>query len=174
MDRVQKWKAGDVAMLVTESGAEHVGMVVTTGLSIGVIAPTYQALSAIHRDRRDAVIYAWGPSAIRPLVVIDPEDREQVERLTRIYYGDKDGGPTPHDDRMQAALREFANPTPPIEEPQGLGAVVIDANDHRWLRGNTDADDEEPWYSDQFGWESWSEINATRVLSEGIPAEAKS
>lgn len=43
----------------------------------------------------------------RPLVVIDPEDCEQVERLALLCIYGLDA------DAMQAALREFANPTPP-------------------------------------------------------------
>jgi hypothetical protein len=58
-----------------------------------------------------------GASEIRPLVVIDPEDREQVERLYRAIYrafGDDPSDYSPDDERdMQAALREFADPKPP-------------------------------------------------------------
>jgi hypothetical protein len=67
----------------------------------------------------------------RPVVVIDPEDREQVERLCSglldiHWYGNADA--------MQVALRKFANPTPPKpDEPTGLGAVVEDADGIRWV-----------------------------------------
>lgn len=47
---------------------------------------------------------------LRPLVVIDPEDPEQVERLRislKANYGDGE------DFGVAAALREFADPTPP-------------------------------------------------------------
>jgi hypothetical protein len=58
---------------------------------------------------------------IRPLVVIDPEDREQVERLVSAvltadaahHEGRACYSTTCHADRMQAALREFAAPKPP-------------------------------------------------------------
>lgn len=54
----------------------------------------------------------------RPLVVIDPDDREQVERLVKACPADwnfEQDAETLREciDGMQAALREFANPTPP-------------------------------------------------------------
>lgn len=49
----------------------------------------------------------------RPLVVIDPEDREQVERLEFLYVGNAGGSGRTIADYLQAALREFANPKPP-------------------------------------------------------------
>jgi hypothetical protein len=55
---------------------------------------------------------------LRPLVVIDPENREQVERLTNMF-GQERANSVFHPDRplmadqMQAALREFADPKPP-------------------------------------------------------------
>lgn len=73
----------------------------------------------------------------RPLVVIDPEDKEAVERLAELVMN------TPNasgwTDRTQAALREFANPTPPrIDEPGTWGVVEASCvhSDHRreWVR----------------------------------------
>jgi hypothetical protein len=81
----------------------------------------------------DDTIFARYQNA-RPLVVIDPEDREQVERLTKalveaayrhsnVVVSDQASTAT-----RQAALREFADPKPPKPaEPTGLGAVVEDA-----------------------------------------------
>jgi hypothetical protein len=47
-----------------------------------------------------------------PLAVIDPEDREQVERLLTLFW---DNGTDECNDTkaLTAALREFADPTPP-------------------------------------------------------------
>lgn len=112
----------------------------------------------------------------RPLVVIDPEDREQVERLARLWAshaGEFDTTPG----RMAAALREFANPTPPIEEPTGLGAVVEDAEGRKFVRV---ADPVDGWMVgkqwQRIGGEisavrnfGWSDLrNVVRVLSEGV------
>lgn len=103
----------------------------------------------------------------RPLVVIDPEDREQVERLTRIYYHDGGGPLDELASRMQAALRGFVNPKPQKpEEPQGLGAVVEDGAGSRFVR--SDVETCNPWRGPNgLPWE-WSDIDAVRVLSEGV------
>jgi hypothetical protein len=52
---------------------------------------------------------------VRPLVVIDPEDREQVERLALLINAQYDNhGVHPREvARAQAALREFADPKSP-------------------------------------------------------------
>lgn len=69
----------------------------------------------------------------RPLVVIDPEDREQVERL-EASVREANGWNMLHHDRrtnaLQAALREFANPTP--EEPTDPKARVTDRRENVW------------------------------------------
>ncbi len=80
----------------------------------------------------------------KQVVVIDFEDREQVALLQRLLWrahGNEHamaGDGVVRDlyiDKAQAALREFANPTPPKpDEPTGLGAVVEDARGKRWTR----------------------------------------
>ena len=121
---------------------------------------------------QDEIVTSW-----RPLVVIDPEDRESVERLIRLWGQQFDSWtPEPsgtNGDRMQAALREFANPTPPKpDEPTGLGAVVEDAEGKRWIRSADHGRD--PWHSNgsrQINgrtWHMWSDLNVVRVLSEGV------
>lgn len=67
---------------------------------------------------------------LRRLVVIDPENREQVERLIRLqdkHFNDGDVRRSVNSDDlrdMQAALREFANPkSPRINEPSSWGVV---------------------------------------------------
>ena len=120
-------------------------------------------------------------SNVRPLVVIDPEDREQVERLAKAMHESDHIAPW-HDlhnetrsqieDAMQAALREFANPTPPKpDEPTGLGAVVETAGGERWVRTTTpDRDGDhlgKPW-SDGIVRSHWQVVPAVRVLSEGV------
>src|SRR5690606_10195009 len=75
----------------------------------------------------------------RPLVVIDPDDRAQVERLWDLFGAAKAYGP----DALQAALRELANPTPPKpDEPTGLGAVV-ETPGGRYVR--SDVETCNPW-----------------------------
>jgi hypothetical protein len=58
---------------------------------------------------------------IRPLVVIDAEDREQVERLTAAIAEHRAPGPNVHN--IKAALRSLIHPPKP-EEPTGAGAII--------------------------------------------------
>lgn len=77
-------------------------------------------------------------STDRPLVIIDPEDREQVDRLADLFRAAYRDTPDECDKTwhaMQAALREFAAPKPPKpEEPTDLGAVVRDDEGDLWQR----------------------------------------
>lgn len=109
----------------------------------------------------------------RHLALIDPEDREQVERLWAGWkaagaYRAK-GRESEAVDSMQAALREFANPArPKPEEPQGDGAVVEDASGHRWVRIAGSAVDSPPWRHRGHTARLWDNISAVRILSEGV------
>lgn len=117
-------------------------------------------------------------SEVRPLLVIDSEDREQVERLCnaidKAFNDVRIDGTGPNSTELaQAALRALANPQPPKpDEPTGLGAVVEDSEGSRWIRcwgpgirmawiGSRlpDAEDE---------WATYDSIAAVRVLSEGV------
>lgn len=120
--------------------------------------------------------------AIRPLVVIDPEDRQQVERLESLYLRDEHDECANPTDCMADALREFANPTPPKpDEPLGLGAVVEDADDERWIKIDTHADcndwtrignpenpDTAPYPNRRW---TYNNIAAVKVLSEGVVSD---
>ena len=111
----------------------------------------------------------------RPVVVIDPEDREAVERLQDLFADERDrnGGQSRlvvggWADAMQAALREYANPKPPKpDEPQGLGAVVESENGIRYSRIGRKSG---CWLRDDGGLSGyvWDEIAAVRVLSPGV------
>jgi hypothetical protein len=97
-----EWKPGDVAMVTgrwlwskphsTKLALRDDGCWVSTG-----------GLDLMANETSDA----------RRLVVIDPEDAEQVERLTDGLYGGHGGSVT---ERVQAALREYANPVRPDPE----------------------------------------------------------
>jgi hypothetical protein len=114
---------------------------------------------------------SWAPitADARPLVVIDPEDREQVEQLAaacRTAFG-WTCGPTENDTTAtQAALRSLVTPPKP-PEPQGLGAVVEDAEGRRWVRG------EHAWTNLGakgifLNWTAYADLAAVKVLSEGV------
>ncbi|GAA2007866.1 hypothetical protein [Nocardioides kribbensis] len=99
----REWKPGDVALIPLGS-ADVRAMFTTDGWAISDMPGV--------RGVREF-------SDVRPLVVIDPEDREQVERLLSAYWVERNPE-DPGDARrypgyvsdLQAALREFANPTP--------------------------------------------------------------
>jgi hypothetical protein len=105
---------------------------------------------------------------VRPLVVIDPEDDGQVDELREALAHAQSFG------EFATALREFATPTPPKpDEPQGLGAVVEDAEGYRFVR-NYDDESTHPWRvidpaaNHTFGWWKWDDIAAVRILGPGV------
>ena len=112
-----------------------------------------------------------------PLVVIDPDDREQRRRLAECIasaesYRMRDYH-EPDYEVLADALREFANPTPPKpDEPTGLGAVVEDPDGKRWVRAleTTTVRHWQPTNrkGDARTWEDFT--SAVRVLSEGVQA----
>lgn len=111
-------------------------------------------------------------SGFRPLVVIDPEDREQVDGIRDLYDvavirmnddpDPRDVAPEQRTTAMQVALRDLADPKPRIEEPTGLGAVVEDAGGTRWVHLEQGI-----WFCLKHGRENWADIDAVRVLHEG-------
>jgi hypothetical protein len=126
----------------------------------------------------DADGNGWRPDSLdgaRPLVVIDPEDREQVERLRVLYHAQRNtvtGNSATGD--MQAALREFANPTrPKPEEPLGLGAVVEDSKGRTYVRHPDGDNDDRPWFDkdgDFYGWDDLDVVDESQILSGGVTA----
>lgn len=178
-----EWKPGDVAVVSivrragnddpTEYRAFFAGRYgwygVTGGEGCGGLTENEEEFS-IHR---------------RPLVVIDPEDREQVERLVRAYLDCGDGIAELSTEpwslpgmRMRQSLREFANPTPPKPpEPTGLGAVVFAdcgcaRGRQRFVRDDTGSEfPEAPWKA-HCGHHRWSDLtlrDADDILTEGLP-----
>lgn len=118
----REFKPGDVALVTTAAGPQR-------ALYTGIQGD--QWISESGWVSADFVLEA------RPLVVIDPEDREQVERLASAYSdahllatGRERTLATPS---LQAALREYADPTPPKpDEPTDPAAVVTDHRENTW------------------------------------------
>jgi hypothetical protein len=162
----REWKPGDVAMI--DHGAT--GQVVAVRTDLGGWACSRRGSDGKPFHHEGDLLSA------RPLVVIDPEDREQVERLVQAW--ERQAGESAFSTTgryLQAALREFANPTPPRpEEPTGLGAVVEDAEGRLWFRmtieNQTWAGEvwQEQYGGDEERWSKWSAIDAVRILSEGV------
>lgn len=148
----REWKPGDVAMLRCDDidceVYEHSGIFGKSGewwlLDVGEYA--------LSKD----------VEPIRPLVVIDSEDREQVERL-RFEIADLVSY-----SQLREALDTFADPKPPRpDEPTGLGAVIED--DRGWLWTKARTHDHGLNWREQWGgrWENWVDLDVARVLSEG-------
>lgn len=124
--------------------------------------------------------------ALASLVVIDPESPGDVARLADAFCnarwshlpGSDECDPLTRSS-MQAALREFATPKPPKpDEPQGLGAVVEDADGTPWVRiENRPNITGQVWASafsrkrpDRSDTAAWSDIDVVRILHEGVPS----
>lgn len=116
----------------------------------------------------------------RPLVVLDPEDREQMDLVAKTLVekmhraGDVASAANGvHPATLVATFRQLANPTPRIEEPTGLGAVVEDEDGdnhvkvalgpHGWVLANAMTR-----IDSGYGGRSWRDLNAIRVLSPGV------
>lgn len=162
------WKPGDVAMV---SVARRIGNDDPTEYIAFYAGPRYgwygvtdgEGCGGLTDNHEDFYIHR------RPLVVIDPEDREQVEKLRDlIFHAAPLGQVRVASVDVQAALREFANPKP--EEPTRLGAVVEDADGTKWLRHDSVAIYRRWLNTDAcvIRYRSWDELNAVRVLSEGV------
>jgi hypothetical protein len=149
-----EWKPGDVAAFGTTTA-----MRTETGW-----AYRDASVGGLHQDTYRQ----------RRLVVIDPEDAEQVKRLFDVWCdipGGLERGKEPL--RLATALRAFANPTPSIEEPRGLGAVVVDYDGNPWVKVDT-AMACNSWTQADAGaagsdtWVKFAKLRATRRLSEGV------
>lgn len=154
----REFKPGDVAMAVRANDDGEFLVVRTRGDGDYWSAPRGWPASV----SADAI------REYRPLVVIDPEYREQVERLRSLLFGNSAHahGIT----EMQAALREFADPKPPKpDEPTGLGGVVEDAEGLKWVRFADSEPNEKNWATGDAAFNrAYADIDAVRVLSDGV------
>lgn len=152
-----EWKPGDSPVAVVSwqsAGGKHGGTmralrVATSHETNGWMTETFGLVS--DRDVTE----------VRPLALIDPEDRQQLKRL--VFACSLPVAWTV----LRDALREFANPTPPKpDEPTGLCAVVEDADGVQWAHhpGLFAL----PWYAPNHHSRTYAEIAAVRVLSEGV------
>lgn len=130
------WNPGAVALVSTPGLSERRATWATT-----CPREAHPATPHWHIADRDTYLPAFAHGLrVRPLAVIDSENREQVERLARASH-DAIHRPGSFDskdplsrgvltDLMQAALREFASPTP--TEPSDPKARVSDRRDNIW------------------------------------------
>ena len=135
----REWKPGDVAV-ITEYGDETPAVLVADNACEAAGHGSSGSHWHYFTRNPDGSTWTSNPSpAARPLVVIDPQDREQVERLRDLWddaHEDQQGHRPSHSGKcargncLQAALREFANPTPP--EPTDPRAYVTDRRENVW------------------------------------------
>jgi hypothetical protein len=118
----REWKPGDVAAAWHPLVGEVLGIIDTDGRF-------YTA------DRRAVGISASAFENLRPLAVIDPENRKQVAHLCdaltpkrpmpvaeRLHWFDRI---VQNIDQLQAALREFVDPKPPEPEQRPIVHAVM-------------------------------------------------
>ncbi len=111
----------------------------------------------------------------RPLVVIDPEDRDAVKLLDGLLEHQFNDQSVPRYmgtvDLLQHALRSLLTPPRP-PEPTGLGAVVEDEDGHVWVRTLATS---YPWHANLYPADrnattirKYTDVTAVRVLSDGV------
>lgn len=163
----REWKPGDAAV-AEWMGREVRGFIDTDGR----FYTTDQSVNGVSSS-------AFALSSLRPLAVVDTEDRREIQRLLIAFCraANLTVGTISGTDAMQAALREYANPKPPRPaEPQGLGAVVEDEDGTLWFRM---AYENQTWpgevWQEQYGdadrWSKWDSVAAVRVLSPGVEVD---
>lgn len=118
---------------------------------------------------------------VRPLVVLDEQNSDQVEQLAALlwpHYAENERARLRKTDIVRAALRSLVEPPKPPrpEEPTGLGAVVEDARGHKFVRVAVAFDGwmhGKQWQ--RIGGEinavrnfGWLDLDVVRVLSEGV------
>lgn len=102
------WKPGDVALLPN-----------------GQRAVVTKRGNLVYGEESFAKPQSINGKGARRLLVIDPEDRESVERLAggegrvNVWW-------------LQERLREYANPTPKLAEPTDPAARVTDRRENIW------------------------------------------
>lgn len=156
-----EFKPGDIAALVV-GGEECRGVMVRTEK----LGDTWHVSGHSFFKSLD-VNNAHYITDARPLVVIDPEDREQIKRLLRAFWCH---GTDDCDDpqAMADGLRSMLEPPKP-PEPTGLGAVVEDANGILWVRvtANGVSDAWKPNHSRTSRLE-WDSVPAVKVRYSGV------
>jgi hypothetical protein len=151
----EQWKRGDVAMVECSDGNWRRAFCVE-----------YVGHGELEWEFQDGRLRRVRASTARPLAVIDPEDMDAAPRLWELYVDADKGYTTPTQD-LQAALRQFANPTPPKPKaPTGWGAVVEDSDGWYWT---LIAPDSNAWANyGHHGYRVYGEIDAVRIVSPGV------
>jgi hypothetical protein len=177
----REWKPGDVVSMTVGDEAYF---------DIDTIPQLMDELVSWWHNRPATIGVAGGTAHLRwirdsfasakvgRLVVIDPEDREQVETL-RTLIASQPLTQNVATEAMQAALREYANPTPPEPEEPGTWGVVeascVHSDERRkWVRH----EDGNWWPAETYisasdleyreSPDDWSDLENPVVVREGV------
>ena len=160
----QEWEPGTVAM-VTDGRGEYLALRRTPG------ATSYWVGNVRHAT--DGKV-----TSVRPLLVLDPDDPDQMRELVDNFFVALSGRTYRNhardiDDMRAAVVTMLPFPTPvKPAEPTGLGAVVEDAEGKTWVRGLGRDGTGVTWIRADSplpkGRCPWSQVNAVKVLSEGV------
>lgn len=147
----ENWKPGDVALVTLTKADDASGLPSVTHIAMRDNTGSWASGTTLGRRIGNDKIHE-----ARRLVVIDPEDREQVERLADLYGYDLSTA------ALIDALREFASPTPPKpEEPTAGGSQVREADGTIWTR--VEGQPDKPWVYGQSD-ADYSALNVVEVL----------
>jgi len=92
---------------------------------------------------------------------------EQILRHLRMSRCSESGGyPCAAVERIATQIEAQTKPPKPAE-PTGLGAVVEASDGQTWVRRHPGG---YAWVNGYQRWAKYADINAVRVLSEGVPA----
>lgn len=157
---MSEYEPGTIAMLTYGNGEKEIGLCVTAGHGGG----DYKG-RAKWRTASDELLWS-SVTDIRPLAVLDPEDREDAVRALRAFHGIRPESAGSDDVSDAAASLRLLTRPPKPEEPTGLGAVVEDAEGVLWVQFEAVTG---YWWRNRGGRNlRWSDIGAVRVLSEGV------
>lgn len=152
----REWEPGDVALVRNEHGVWN--------RAICSVKPNGDVWQYGVADSTSPL----GAEA-RPLVVIDPGALDMDALLWALDRWYTWSSLTHEKAAIRVLFDQLAQPVKPTE-PQGLGAVVEDAEGKRYIR-TADTDCRKPWsYANNYSDHDWADIAAVKVLSEGVPS----
>lgn len=152
-----RWEDGEVAVITAANRTKPYRAI-------------YDAAAATWRDTSGSFCVDQ-PVTHRPLLVIDLQDWERLEQVTRALH-DRHGKSVSSEPGVsswdlavmvvQDALRELLKPP----APTGLGAIVEDADGH--LHTLVRAESAQPFVGSDGRWRSYADITAVRVVRAGL------
>lgn len=181
---MSNWKPGDVVLVTTGANERKVGLAGRN--CIALFGDEYDEEGGIG-------VLAYGQTSARPLVVIDPEDREQVLQLASAYVQTWSGSCPPNPEtanicarQMKAALRAVLLPPKDARpaEPNTWGVVeascVHSTERRKWILH----DDGNWWPAEQYGRavkrvrsgldprlpDDWDSLIDPVIVREGVPS----